>query len=428
MARKLGMHFSALLGGNYVLGTIVFVLGATIQVMCTVAMIWTLKPMMWAPRLIAANAAPAVRLAAVPNAVLRPERLVDVLMLTIGPFLAVYAVWSVIDQWVSSLYLWNIVFDPFGSAEGTWSVSMKWAQFPTYLAIGGIALLVRIGYGLVITYRRNAWLRLPLVFLEGLWTFSLFFITLVAIDWLRVEFMGRALYRRGLIAWRDFVDSLPAWPLPLDQTLPQAVDNAFSWATDTLWPQIWTNFALPLVWLGLCAIVMGWRDFHVRDVLSGRLPARLSQFVPATDSQEQWVKVAKALGADLRDKYLPILHALALVWRAGPRLLGVFVVLYAMLTAAEAGGQQLFVLLVSPDDQLGYIRFMPLADLPTGLIIQPMIVALLVATFDRSLLAAIGLPAEQRLRPQNPKSVAARRATANSTNAPAPSGPPRRWA
>lgn len=424
MARRLGTHFSALLGGHYVLGTIVFVLGVTVQVMATVAMIWTLKPTLQAPQLIASGVAPSVRLAAVPAAVLRPERLIDVLMMTIGPFLAVYAVWSIIDQWVSSLYLWNIVFDPFGAGEGTWSVSMKWAQFPIYLSIGLVAFGLRLAYGQAIKRQANPWLRLPLVFLEGLWTFCLFFITLVAIDWSKAWLMNRAIYRRGLIAWRDFVDALPSWPLPFDQTLPQAVDASLRWLLDSLLPQIWTSFCLPLVWLALCAIVMGWRDFRVRDVLSGRLATRLERFIPASESQESWVMLAKALGADLRDKYLPVLHSLVLIWRAGPRLLGVFLVVYAVLTAAEAAGQQLFVLLFSPDDQLGYIRFMPLSDLPASLIVQPLIIALLVATLDRALFAAIGRPAGPPIRPQTPTPVPVRPPAASHASAPAPSGPP----
>lgn len=403
-ARMAGTTISVQLGGEHrAAATVVFVLGATAQVLTTIAMIWTLKPDLLAPRRIASGTAPLLDEAAVPASVSRHERLVEVLGLSVGPFLAVYAVWSVIDQWVADLFIWNIAFNPLGSADDSWSVSTDGSQLPLYLAIGLVAFVLKLGYGLLVKTQRQPLVRLPLVFLEGLWTFCLFFITLMGIDRFTAWFMRRAIYLGAMNGWQGFLDWLPDIRLPFDLSLPEALRALTIWTTEALFPAVWHGFCLPLVWLALTATVFGWRDFHVRDLLRGKWRRHVQRLNPTSTAGQALLNGIGILGADLRDKYLPVAHALRLIWQAGPRILGVFIVGYAALESLRHLISAAVMTIFGPSEQVAFVRFMPFSQLPAELIIQPLLVCLLVATFDRGLLATIGAPATEQGRVQLPE-------------------------
>lgn len=387
--RSLGTTASVALGAEHQVWAItLFVIGVVAQVLAVVAMIWTLKPALLAPPTIGSGRTGLVRADAVPDEVLRHEPLVDTMLLTIGPFLAVYAVWNMIDQWVADLFLWNIAVNPIGMSDRSWSISTDASQLGTYLKIGLVALGLRIVLNWVTTrWKTNSWVRLPVAFLEGLWAFCLFFITLIGFaqfaNWLHT----RAVWRTSARWWNEFIDWLPDISLPFNLTLPEAMQALLEWVTQTLFPAVWLGFLLPLVWLALTATVFGWRNFQASDVLAGRVPSRVARLAPRTPLARSLLGVVSTLGADLRDKYLPVLQSLSLIWRAGPRLLGLFIVLYAGL---QWGLQWLHIAttqLFAPTDQVGFVQFMPLSTLPGDLIIQTLTVALLAATFDRGLLS-----------------------------------------
>lgn len=217
----------------------------------------------------------------------------------------------------------------------------------------------------------------------------LFFVTLIGLTWFELRMVGWAVYRDGFRAWRGFLDWLPDWQLPFGLTLPDAIARAAGWLTRELAPALWLGVALPLVWLALTATVLGWRNFSASDVLAGKVPDRLSGFVPNSGLARGLLQVAGTLGADLRDKYLPVLHSLSLVWRSGPRLLGLFIVAYALLQSLGYWLHAGLLLAVAPSDQIAFTRWLRLLELPGEFIVQTLTVTLLVATFDRGLLGRL---------------------------------------
>lgn len=390
MARVVATHISTMLGGEHrVWATLVFVLGVSAQVLTMIAMIHELKPALLVPRTIGRGEAGPITDNVVPTTVLHRERLVDTMLFTIGPFLAVYAVWNVIDQWVADLFIWNIAVNPLGREDGSWSVSVAPDQFKLYAGIGLAALAARTVYGWATRNSRSRLVQLPLVFLEALWAFCLFFVTLIGLGWLELKMAGWAIYRDGYRAWMGFLEWLPDWQLPFGLSLPQALAGAVQWVLRDLAPALWLGVALPLVWLALTATVLGWRNFSASEVLAGKVPDRLSRFVPSSGLGRGLLQVAGTLGADLRDKYLPVLHSLSLIWRSGPRLLGVFIVGYALLQTLGYWLHAGLLFAVAPSDQIAFTRWLRLLELPGEFIVQTLTVALLVATFDRGLLGRL---------------------------------------
>lgn len=384
-------HAAALLGGQHRgWATVVFVLGVTCQVLATVGMVWMLKPTLLAPRRLAASPAGGTRVG-VPDAVVRRERLTDVLLLAIGPFLAVYAVWNVVEKWVGDLFLWNIAVNPLGVADDSWSVSTSPTNLTLYATVGVVAFGLRLAYDRLTRRADNALVRLPLVFLEGLWTFALFFITLLGVAQFQSCFARRRVVVGGIDAWHGFLAWLPDLRLPFDLTLPEVLAATATWLAETLWPAFWVGLCLPLVWLALTATVLGWRDFNLRALLAGRLPARFRDVRPRSAWAQGVASVAGLLTADLRDKYVPVVHALSLVWRSGPLLLGSFVVLYTAIQALGHWVHAGILYAAAPDTQVEFVGLMRLYALPGELLAQTLTPVLLVTALDRGLLGALRL-------------------------------------
>ena len=87
-------------------------------------------------------------------------------------------------------------------------------------------------------------------------------------------------------------------------------------------------------------------------------------------------------------KYLPVLQALRLVWRAGPRLLGVYLLLATVVTAAQACFDIGVSLVLGPQSVPVTLLTEPFADLVSGLIFTTVAIAVYTAAFDQALLAA----------------------------------------
>lgn len=387
--RQLATQASVLLGGEHRgWAIVVFAIGVTCQVLATVGMTWMLKPTLRSPRLAVGADGHSTR-AGVPDAVVRRESVTHVFLLSIGPFLAAYAVWNVIDTWVGDLYLANIAVNPLGVADDSWSVSIGTENLPLYATVGGIAFVGRLAYGPLARRLGSPLARLPLVFLEGVWAFCLFFITLMGLDQLQRWLLRRAFYVRATEAWDGFLAWLPGWRLPFDLTVPEALRALAAWCAEVLWPAVWQGFCFPLVWLALTAAVLGWRDFNLRALDTGRLPASLRRLTPRSPWFEGFVGIGALLTADLRDKYLPVVHALTLVWRSGPRLLGCFCLLYAVLQALQHWVHAGALLLFAPGDQIGFVGRMTALELPAELLVGTLTPVLLVSVLDRGVLATL---------------------------------------
>ena len=135
---------------------------------------------------------------------------------------------------------------------------------------------------------------------------------------------------------------LPDLSLPFDLTLPRVVAAAGHWFWHSLLPGVGTAILLPLVWLALTATVFGWQQRSARDLVAGtpieghatRVTERLSRR-RHTASWRAGRRSLDILTADLRTKYLPVVDALRLVVRAGPRFLGAYLVLATLLATLQ---------------------------------------------------------------------------------------------
>ena len=380
---------SALMGAAWgPLAIIVFVLGVTARVVSVILAILSLEPgmaTMHALRTGSATAGPGL-----PATVTSAERPLDVALLTVGPVLGVYAVWGVVDEMIRQGFLWNSVFRRFD--QGAWSIGVSAEWLPTYLAVGVIALILRVGWARLVRGRPSAWRRVPLLFLEGLWVFATFFIALIGLRELQIWLLARNIWRQGQHLRHRFLEWLPDISLPFNLTLPDAVARFSHWLVEVFLPGVWQGIALPLVWLALVAIVFGWREFRVRDVLPARLQSRNPRpATPRPPRSASFNRAVEFLTEDLRMKYLPLAHAFKLIWRSGPFVLGAYLMLSALLAAGRSASAALLSVTFAAGNQADMLLAFNAVDFVVELLFTSLAICLYAATFDRGLGDAMGI-------------------------------------
>lgn len=400
---------SAVLGAEHRLwAVLVMVVGVIAKSVSVIFAIHSLEPGLRSPALIRAD---PERVEWLPEGIGRREPKIDVAILAIGPLLAVYSVWGIIDDMVRDGLTWNGVVHTFAPED--WAFSLSSRLLPTFLGVGAVALVLRLVFTRVVRKSTSAWARSPLILLEGLWVFSTFFIVLLGLRQFQNWLVARRVWRDSETNWHRFLEWLPDVRLAFDLTLPEALARAGTWFLEDFFPAVWEGIALPLVWLAIVAIVFGWREFNARDLLGSRLAERSAGLDRAPSSL---TRVASWLTADLRDKYLPLLHAFRLIWRSGPYVLGSYLVLCALVSV---GGHALSTGLLATfavGDQRDLFRSFNAIDAVRTLLVTGLSICLYAATFDRALSDAARLGREEPpADPENAEELAADAAQDSAT-------------
>lgn len=391
---------SVLLGPvSQVAATVLFIAGVVALVLSLVLMIHSLEPRLRAPATVqggGAVPAPVEREGlTVPALVFQPQRRLPVAAAAIGPFLAVYAVWGLIEEQVSLLFAYNNLIRGLDQVDA-WSVNLSRVGF--YLGLAAVAFVLKRLVDVLQRRLQVRWVAVTALLLEGLWVFGSFLALASVAGRLRDWFATRRVVVGAQDLWIGLVQALPDWRLPFDLTLPEVVSRLAGLLWTSVLPGLWVAVLLPLVWLALTSTVFGWRDFSGQQVLSGqrvqelagRLRARTGGLGPLT-TISVWVT------ADLRDKYLPVVQALRLVWRAGPGVVVAYLVWTALVQAASQWSLVVARTVAGDLDAGQQAVYQLFEGLLHGLVFVTLQVATYAAAFDRALLGVLGAPA-RRLR------------------------------
>jgi hypothetical protein len=93
----------------------------------------------------------------------------------------------------------------------------------------------------------------------------------------------------------------------------------------------------------------------------------------------------QAFFGDLDDKYLPTLHSLRLVLRAGVLFLGSYILAYSLVLIAQNYAQTVLYWLIGGHDGSFWIRWEPVTDLVYGAPFETLRLCLLAVAFRRCL-------------------------------------------
>ena len=148
---------------------------------------------------------------------------------------------------------------------------------------------------------------------------------------------------------------------------------------------------LPLMWLALTAVVLGWRSADPPAELVDRLPIaerprRWHSRVATRTVTPVWrlvIGAGQLLTSDLRSKYLPVLGALALTLRVGWRFVGAYLIIATAVETLRRFAVAGLDWVIGPQPATLYLARMAVSDLAVGLVFTTLAVAVYVAAFDR---------------------------------------------
>lgn len=305
----------------------------------------------------------------------RRRAFLDALMAGILPFVAFYAAWGYLKEDAAAYFArllevnTGLIADEiFGGQERAGDAAVG------ELSLGPItiAIIVAAFAGRWLWKRYRA--RLPralavaAVYLEILWIYLS--VTLIA-DALGIV-TGWVQTRQGIVWLAD----VRAW------VADQLVPIAWIWdGVEWLLGEVGGIVLLPIAWLTIAGVIYGQAvapqsaqlggEVYSRararlDTLPGRLRARL-----------------KDIWSDLIARFQPIGRAILLMWRAGPVLIGSYVLLFTVLLALDAALELGISRVVGPNELASFWMVnAPLIFLAVPLVIEPLRVVLVASAYD----------------------------------------------
>ena len=329
----------------------------------------------------------------------RDTGLTRLIAITLLPFLGMYAAFGQVEHAANRLVTQQWVRYGFLSDQQTvlgalYDLATKHLGWLILLLISiyvGRRLLDRLA-----EHTGSRILGLVVVLIES------FFMLMVIMGGIRVFQTFRLWLRdRALTQWLVEIQNILARLVRIN--VPEIVSQAWAFVTDQIWPIIVDVLAQPLLWLAVAALVFGSRVLSLAELwrqgqpYAARIPGATA-FARYSDKRAfrrigpapRGVRLAasriqEAFFGDIDDKYLPALHSLRLVLRAGPIFLGCYVFVYNLAIIAQNYLERLLHLIVGGHEGQFWVRWEPVFSLVQDALVEPVRLCLLAVAFRRCL-------------------------------------------
>jgi hypothetical protein len=185
--------------------------------------------------------------------------------------------------------------------------------------------------------------------------------------------------------------------------LPEILTRTWAFLADTVWPVLVDVIAQPMLWLAVAALVFGSRVLSLAELwrkgqpYAARIPgatafARYREKrafrrigAPPRGLRLAAARIQEAFFGDIDDKYLPTLHALRLVLRAGPIFLGSYIFIYNLVVIIRNYLEMLINWVVGGHEAQFWVRWEPVFTLIQDGLFEPIRLCLLAVAFRRCL-------------------------------------------
>jgi hypothetical protein len=335
----------------------------------------------------------------------RDASITRLLAITLLPFLGIYTAFGLIQQASDQMLIeaWYRSGGAFATNSILEQLRLTGDNVPTsrYLLVVGIILgtyVLRRGIDLL--HEKTEWRPLGIIvaFVE-----AFFVLVTITAGYDVLAKIPEWLKSRQFMAWldavRDGVANLIA-ALGID---PEAIFRAIgSFITDQLWPVVTSGLTQPIFWLAIAALVYGssvisvaelWRrgkPLASRIRLARRALERAARAELAASGSARGgrvlTEVKEAFLGDIDDKYMPTLHSLRLILRAGFTFLGAYIVVYAAQTVADSLWGWVMTQTIGGHPMSFWMVAIPAYNLITTLPFEPWRLCLLAVALRRCLL------------------------------------------
>lgn len=301
----------------------------------------------------------------------RRAAFLSALLGSILPFVAFYAAWGLMRADVAA-YFQRVLAVNTGLLSADEQVG-DGAAGELSLGVWTIIVIV-VAFALRWLIKRYSarlpkWFAFAAVYLEVLWVY----LSLMVVSDI-VGSITAWVQARQAMAW---LDGLRDW------LSAQLVPVAWLWeAVEWVLGEAGGVLLLPLAWLTIAGVVYGQAVAPQRVSLSGALVDRArSRWLRAPG----WIRTRLAdFWAEIAARFRPIGRAIVLMWRAGPVLIGGYVLLYTVLLALESLVGIGITRILGPNE-LGAFWMVndQLILLAIPLIIEPLRIVLVSASYDQ---------------------------------------------
>lgn len=370
LARYVAIEIAGFVGGYTAVGGVLLLpLGILARLVSFVAMFLVLR-----------EGLPHLRsLAPLPEG--RAERrreFVDALLGAVLPFFLFYAAWGYLGEDVAA-YLNRALEVQSGRLFGSIFTGETVSTEGTVDKLGfepltiGLIVLAFAGRWAFKRYREKLprWSAIGAVYLEAVWVFLTVYLIADALgavsDWVQT---------RQAIVW---LGELRAW------LASQVAPLAWAWeAVEWFLGEAGGILLLPLAWLTIAGVIYGQAVTAKAPELGGEVVERARARYASVPARIR--RRLRDVWDDLVSRFHPIARALVLMWRAGPVLIGGYVLLYTIVLAVEGALDLALMRLVGPHD---LVMFWTVASsllfLVVPVLVEPLRISLIASGYDAAL-------------------------------------------
>lgn len=333
------------------------------------------------------------------DAATRRRQFADALLAGILPFFAFYAAWGLLREdaaaysaralEVSAGLNFTAIVDKTDPAGDGLAGALTLT--PLTFAILVVAFALR---WVLKRYRERLprWFGVIAVYLEAVWVYFAALVLSVAIE----AVTGWVQTRQAMVWLDDLRATVSAAFAPL----------AWIWeGVEWLLGEAGGIILLPLAWLAIAGVVYGQAvapEPVPTDALGGEVAARVRSRYRTLPARLR--ARLRDIWADIASRFTPIGEAIVLMWRAGPVLIGGFVLLYTVLLAVQGWAEWGLLRLIGPHDLNDFwLVFDQAIFLVVPVLIEPIRIALVAGGYD----AVIGRLVLRRAAAAAPSSAVA---------------------
>ncbi|SDS72280.1 hypothetical protein [Microlunatus soli] len=208
---------------------------------------------------------------------------------------------------------------------------------------------------------------------------------------------------RAIFGWLETFKNVVADAVAaLGINLPAVLSAVWSFITEHAWPVITSGLAEPIFWLAIAALIYGSSVISIGELWRAgkplasrvRVARRVLERAARQTEEDRAARAGKAVMSqvkeaflgDIDDKYLPTLHSLRLILRAGFSFLGAYVVVYGAQKIATSAFDWLLANTIGGHQFTFWLVWLPSYNLVIDLIFEPWRLCLLAAALRRCLI------------------------------------------
>lgn len=308
----------------------------------------------------------------------RRQTFLTTLLASILPFFAVYAAWGMLQD--------DVIAYDFRALQVRsdlgWQSIVDGTEVPTGAVGSNLTLDAVTGVLIVVAFAgRWAWKKWPkklpapfsilAVYLEAVWVLLSIMVIKDALETVNT-WMDTRVGIQWALDFREWVSA-------------QLVPVAWVWdGVEWFIGQLAGLVVEPLAWLAIAGVIYGQAIAAEKPKLDIALYKRARTHVEKVPTLLR--RMLGQLGAEFTSRFTPIIDAIVLMWRAGPLLIGTFILLYTIVLAGDTTLDYVITRVIGPQSRVDF--WLVINDalvLVVALIIEPIRVSVVAGAYDTSL-------------------------------------------